>query len=579
MKPLTRRTDIFICLLFCGTALLWAEESGSAAPPGPDQRIVALDSGMYETLSTMYLEQGRALANRSFPYTREELRQSLRRLDYASLSEAGKISYRRIEEFLKDKPVYEEGGGFRFYPSLRVNTELYLHSNRDNAEWMWDSRDRQPFFGFFSDIVVAERLDLYLDITAQKDVFQTGGDRDNYTSIITNPNLIDLNFPYRAAASFGGKHWNLWLGRDKLSWGNGRTGNLMLSDGDIYHEGLRFSAYYERFKFTYVVLGLESWVDPAAFGEESWDYAGGFKKKYEYPGYFFVDENGNSIPYADSNDDDIPDHIERFKLFMAHRFELLPLDNLRIALNESIIYGGKYPDLRIFNPVLVYHNFYLKENMNSLMTIELDYVPLPGLFLYGQFAMDQLSTVFEKNTYGRDVEPNAMGYLAGIEYRHAAGWGYFSAGYEFVKTDPWLYIREHPLVSYFSTRRIHSEARKSIEGGHNYYYLNTPLGYAYGSDVVVNSFLLSYTVAGNWSVYAEYRLMFIGQNDINTAFVTEHAWDLKTPSGSAEVKNAVSLGGWRQLSGGILVFAEAAMLHNDEGADFQLAAGARWRLE
>jgi hypothetical protein len=217
--------------------------------------------------------------------------------------------------------------------------------------------------------------------------------------------------------------------------------------------------------------------------------------------------------------------------------------------------------------------------MNSLMSVELDYVPLPGFFLYGQYAMDQLSTSFEQNTYGRDVEPNAMGYMLGFEYRHSLGSGYFSAGYEFVQTSPWLYIREHPLVSYFSTRRVHSEARKSVMGEHNYIYLNTPLGYVYGSDVVVNSFLVSYTVAGKWAVYAEYRFMFLGENGINSPFNTENAWDLKTPSGDYESKRIISLGGWRRLGWGLSLFAEAAMIHNNRGNDFQLAAGARWSLK
>ncbi|MDR2588052.1 MAG: capsule assembly Wzi family protein, partial [Spirochaetales bacterium] len=504
-----------------------------AAPPQGGQRIAALDSGMYESLASLYLEQGRTLNSRSFPYTYEELRQSLRRLDYASLSEAGKTTYRMIEEFLDEKPAYEEEEKFGYYPSVRFNAEAYAHSRRSNTEWVYDGRDRQPFFGFFSDIAVSGRLDLYVDITAQKDLFQTGGDRDNHTSLMLNPYQFDLSFPYRGGAVFGGKHWNLWLGRDKLSWGNGRTGNLMLSDADLYHEGVRFAVNFERFTFNWLVLGLESWTDPEVFGSGSWDYTGGFKKPYTYPDYFFQDDSGAPIPHTDDNGDGIPDSIERFKMFMAHRFEFLPFDNLRLALNESVIYGGKYPDLRVFNPMLVYHNFYLKDNMNSLMSLEVDYVPLPGFLVYGQFVMDQLSTNFEQDVYGKDIEPNAMGYMGGFEYRRAAGPGFFSAGYEYAQTSSWLYIREHPLVSYFSTRRIHSEARKDVLGDHNYFYVNTPLGYVYGSDAVVNSFLLSYTVAGSWALYAEYRLLYIGENDINSAFNTEGAWDKKSPSGDA----------------------------------------------
>ena len=571
MKRMFSRSSVCVFFIFCA-AIAPAQEN--------DQRIVALDTGVYETLSTLYIEQGRALSSRSFPYTREELRQSLRRLDFADLSGSGKAAYRKLEEFLADKPAYEEDGGFRFYPSVRFNIEVYGHSDRDATEWVYDGRDRQPFFGFLADIVVADRLSLYTDITAQKDLFQTGGDKDNHTSILLNVYQFDLTFPYRAGASFGGKHWNLWLGRDKLNWGNGRTGNLLLSDADVYHEGFKFSAFYERFKFTWLVLGLESWTDPEAFGgkETTWDYTGRPKKPYVYPPYFFKDEKGIPYPYADVNKDGIPDSLERFKMFMAHRFEILPFDNLRIAISESVIYGGKYPDGRVFNPMYVYHNFYLKDEMNSMASAEIDYVPLPGLLLYGQFVMDQLSTSFEQEQYGRDVEPNAMGYMAGLEVRLPVGPGYFSAGYEYVLTTPWLYIREHPLVSYFSTRRIHSEARKDVLGDHNYFYLNTPLGYSYGSDVIVNSVMVSYTVIMKWAVYAEYRLIFVGENDINSPFLTEGAWDKKTPSGDFEKKHFVSLGGWYRFADWLSLFAEAALMHNRQGTDFQLAAGARLRV-
>ncbi|MCL1817762.1 MAG: capsule assembly Wzi family protein [Spirochaetaceae bacterium] len=569
-----RRTAFFF--------FLWALAFFAAdlAAQERDQRIVALDSGIYDILSGLYREQGMLPVSSSYPYTREELRQSLRRLDFADLSGAGKQGYSHIESYLADKPVYEEDGGFRFYPEIRVNTEFYAHSKRENGEWAYDSQKRQPFFGFFADFVMAGRVDLYVDITAQKDLFQTGGDRDNHTSILTNPYQFDLNFPYRAGMSFGGAHWNFWLGRDKLSFGNGRTGNLLLSDADIFHEGARFSLNYKRFKFTWIVLGLEPWTETRAFGgEDAWDHRNGkWLKGYEYPDYLFLDANGDIIPSTPANAGRVPDGIERFKLFMAHRFELLPFDCLRIAVSESIIYGGKYPDIKVFNPMMVYHNYYQKENMNSLVTGEIDYVPIPGLLLYGQVAVDQLATSFKEQQYGKAVEPNARGFMAGIEYRHPAGSGSFTAGYEFVYTDPWLYIREHPLVSFSSTRRIQSESRKDITGDSNYLYITTPLGYGYGSDIIMNGFILSYTVAGKWAAYGEFRLIFTGDNGITSPFDTDLAYSKKTPSGDVEVKKLFILGGWYRFAFGVSLFAEGAVLRNDAGTDYQLAAGLRWRL-
>ena len=506
----------------------------TAAFAEPDQRIVPLSDETYGLLRTLYVQQGLGLPSQSFPYTHEELRQVLRKVDFGKLGEGGKKAYREIEKLLKKQPAYSEEGGFRFYPSFRANAELYLHSNKDYEYWEYGAEERRPFLGLLVDAVFFDNLDLYADFTVQKDAWQTGGDRNNVTSVLTNPYQFDLNMPYRAAFSFGGEHWNLWAGRDLLSWGSGRTGNLMLSDADLYHEGLRFTTYWERFKYTFLVLGLESWMIDAQDGFPDYNYAAG---------------------------------TERYKMFLAHRFEFLLLDNLRFTMNEAIVYGGKYPDLRVFNPLIVYHNLYIKENSNSLITAEVDYTPVSGLLLYGQFAMDQLSTIFEKKAYGKDEEPNAMGYLAGIEYSRPLGGGNFTVGYEFVKTDPWLYIRETPLVSFVSVRRIHSEARKEVQGDTNTFFLASPIGYNYGPDSIVNSFLASYEVPDSYQVFFEYLLLFQGENTLTSLFLTgDAAWDLNTPSGVADVKNVFSLGGWYRLTKELTVFLKTSMVYNGNAA-------------
>lgn len=512
-----------------------------------DQRIVPLSDDAYRLIRTLYVQQGLGLPSQSFPYTHEELRQVLRRIDYGALGAAGKKAYREAEKLLKKQPVYSEEGGFRFYPSFRVGAEVYLHTNRDYENWDYDASKRRPFLGILADAVFFDDLDMYVDLTVQKDSWQAGGDHDNVTSVLTDPYQFDLNIPYRAALSFGGERWNLWAGRDLLSWGSGRTGNLMLSDADLYHEGVRFTTYWDRFKYTFLLLGLESWMIDVADG---------------FPDYPYVEK-----PAA-----------ERFKMFLAHRFEFRILENLRFTMNESIIYGGKYPDLRVFNPLIVYHNLYLKEYSNSLVTAEADYTPSAGLLLYGQFAMDQLSTIFEKNAYGKDEEPNAMGFLAGIEYSRQIGGGNLTVGYEFVKTDPWLYIRETPLVSFFSTRRIHSEARKEVLGDKNYYYLNSPIGYNQGPDTVMNSLLVSYCVAGAYEVFFEYRLLLKGENSITSLFLTgDAAWDLRTPSGTPDVRNVFSLGGWLRFSDRFTVFLQSTLVYNGDAA--HVKGAAEWDLE
>ena len=552
-----------------------------AAPVFPDQgpRIVPLEEELYRYLRGMALEAGVLPPSSSLPFPRGEVESELGRIISNSelpLSEASQAAREAIKRYLSRKPFYAEGAegtnGFAFYPDLRINAEGYLHTNRDYERWAYGFHDRKPFVGLLMDGSFFDSLSLYIDVTVQKDPFQAGGDPDNYTNLLTSPSHFDLNMPYRAGMSVGGRHWNLWLGRDRLSWGNGRTGNLLLSDADLYHEGLRFTTFWERFKFTFLLLGLESWRLDS-------------------------DERGNPYPWPDTGAQN-PSGPERFKMFLAHRLEFNLRSNLRLTLNESIVYGGKYPDLRVFNPLIVYHNFYIKEWANSLMTVELDWVPFPGVYLYGQYAQDQLSTIFEKDTYGKDEEPNAMGYLVGLELQRALGGGgrgskgggsgkaWLRGGYEFVKTDPWLYIRETPYVSFFSTRRVHSEARKTVLGEKNYYFLNTPLGYLYGPDVVVNTLWITYEVPERYRLFLEYSLILKGENEVTTRFQTgDAAWDLHTPSGTPEVRNIVTFGVYYTVSPKVVILMQPSFVYNGNlyheagrsALDFQLVLGIRYR--
>lgn len=638
---------------------------GSAFPdpgfPDPDQRIVPLDEDVYRYLRGMALEAGVLPPSSSLPYPRAEVQSELRRIlaggnrsegnlpdegtwgsaegsspeanapsssihssgttsslplssrsnapissinlsgvSSINLSGATQAAWEGIRGYLSQKPFYAEEDqgtqGFAFYPDLRIHVEGYLHSNRTCDQWAYGFHDRKPLIGLLLDTSFFDSLSLYIDLTVQKDPFQVGGDPDNYTNLLTSPSQFDLNMPYRAGLSWGGRHWNLWLGRDRLSWGNGRSGNLLLSDADLYHEGVRFTTWWDRFKFTFLLLGLESW-------------------RME------TDEKGNPYPWPDASATTLEEKLllapEKFKMFLAHRLEFNLRSNLRLTLNESIVYGGKYPDLRVFNPLIVYHSFYIKEWANSLMTIELDWVPFPGVYLYGQYAQDQLSTLFEKETYGKDEEPNAMGYLVGFELQQlvgspdarfkntgfktgsetqgnsregqgagSSGKAWLRAGYEFVKTDPWLYIRETPYVSFFSTRRVHSEARKAVLGDKNYYFLHTPLGYQYGPDVVVNTIWISYEVPERYRWFLEYSLILKGENEVTSRFLTgDVAWDLHTPSGTPDVRNIVTFGVVYTVSPKVTVLMEPSFVYNGnlyheagrKALDFQLVLGIRYR--
>ncbi len=152
------------------------------------------------------------------------------------------------------------------------------------------------------------------------------------TSLATLTN-IDLNFPYRAFFSFGGSHWNFQAGRDRLGWGAGETGNLMLGDQMRYHQYLKFATYFDAFKFSTV----------AAFFPHPKDVA-------------LAATGANGLGSQNVA-------IEGFKMFLAHRLEFrLFKDKVGLTLNESLMYQTTTGtlDIRVLNPIGFFHNYYLR---------------------------------------------------------------------------------------------------------------------------------------------------------------------------------------------------------------------------
>ena len=70
-------------------------------------------------------------------------------------------------------------------------------------------------------------------------------------------------------------------------------------------------------------------------------------------------------------------------MFLGHRLEWRLFSNrVGFALSESIVYQSEIDDstldLRVLNPVAIFHNYYIRGHANSLLTVELDYTPVRG---------------------------------------------------------------------------------------------------------------------------------------------------------------------------------------------------------
>ena len=370
-------------------------------------------------------------------------------------------------------------------------------------DWQYGYGDRLPLLSFPFEFWLFKSSYAYFDFDIQKDPFVVPGDKNNFTNIIIDWNQADFSVPHSGYFSFGGDHWNLQIGREQASWGNGRTGNLLLSDCPDYYDQIRLATYWKIFKFSTLFFTQPLW-------ERSTNEKLGFT----------VSENTMD---------------ERYKAFIAHRYEFRIFDKATITYTEGCMFAPNSFELRFFNPLLVFHNWYMDEYANPIISFEVEVNPYKWINLYGQFAADQITATVEEDNYGASGTPSALAFIAGIQGNIPIGRGFLEANYEWVYTDPWMYLREFPNDLLVSRRMLSNYLKGRI-------IIDKPVGYWGGPDIIVNALNVGYRVIGKFYVFSEFMWIINGENNIKTEFPDSPTTDdaeMTTPSGSVHKKTGI----------------------------------------
>ena len=519
MEEFMKRTVIAILMV----AILLS----SAFAYSNEQKIYSVDSGVYDAMETLYILAGQSLPSSSGPWSEAELQTMLARIDKASLSDAAQKYYDYVAAMITSEPKlqYDDNLGMEF--GLDLALEGYYHTNQefdDYNDWFHSYTDRAKFLDFTFETWPTEHFYGYFELSlsncigydvskggkgATANLLYANGLNTNLPVVNallfskpSNGNILadfDWTFPYRAFVSAGGEHWNFMVGRDKLSWGNGETGNLMLSDSFPKHTLARFNTFFNSFKYS--LLGT---IYPSQASEES-----------QY------------------------DSLDGYKAMIVHSLEFNFFKNkVGLAVNEACMYWSDPTDDQTFsllqvNPFGFMHNEYIARNGNSLLVFEANYTPISGVNVYGQFAVDEFSGPGE----GR-VNTQALGLLAGVKGAMAAGDGIVTGSFEFVKTDPFLYIRG-----------LHYEEdqgdKYAVGYGYDAYFRTISCDriilermcttYKYGNDVILFDGKVGYEMPGTFKVGFEAMLMKHGSMDINSKWHMyrsqyEDAPDVSTPT-------------------------------------------------
>ncbi len=487
------------------------------------ERIISVDSPAWKAMENLYIIAGRSLPSSSGPWSEDEMTLMLERIDYSSLDEAGQSLYDYIYGIVVSSPKKEYSDNLALSFGLETNLEGYLHTDKENTvdekDWFHGFTSRRPLLNLSFEAWPLDFFYGYFELTLQHnygyDVGLTKGSRNALYSNTFNTNIpyvnallfskpsngnafadFDWTFPYKALVSAGGSHWNITAGRDRLSWGSGETGNLMLSSSFPRQTFARFNTYFNAFKYS-IVFSV-------------------------YPGVDSVESQYESL--------------EGWKTLVTHRLEFSLFEGkVGLVVNEACMFWSSEAKsgftLAQINPFGFMHNEYTAGNANSLLVFEADYTPIKGINLYGQFAVDEFSGPGEGRT-----NPPAFGVLAGVKGALTLGSGILYGSFEFAQTDPFLYIRG-----------LHYSDKKEDYRGYGFNALLRTIScdritlqkkfvtYTYGNDVILFDGRINYTVPGLFRL--GFEAAFIEHGSMNAESYWgmyragyENAPDVKTPT-------------------------------------------------
>ncbi|MCF0261811.1 MAG: hypothetical protein HUK23_02740, partial [Sphaerochaetaceae bacterium] len=344
---------------------------------------------------------------------------------------------------------------------------------RGVSNWQYNELKQKPLFGIRWDTYVDELFYAHFEMELRNS-FHSGNKNSTefgYTHFGSNIiflqsmkldlGLFDGNAPYRAFVSMGSKHWTIQIGRDRVNWGAGETGNLSVSDNLLYHNMVRFTAFSSNYKYTFLM----------SFFPHSQNYYNSVNKRH-WAGY----DKGTG-----GDQDGI-------MLYMAHRVEgRLLNDTLNLGVTEAIMYkqaNGVF-DFRFLNPVMFYHNYFTPTIANSTLVFEADYSPIRHLNIYAQYIIDEIAFPGLETAASPSAKsnPSGNGFILGVKTSFGLKGGIFHASAEVAKTDPYLYLRDaresnNYNLNYVVPVRIYSPSTDIT-------FNDRFLGYTYGPDAIV----------------------------------------------------------------------------------------------
>ncbi|GHU35033.1 hypothetical protein FACS1894172_16180 [Spirochaetia bacterium] len=506
-----------ILVLFCA---FLAAGSGFAQTAN-HQKIIPIDSDIYQAIKSLYISQGLSLPSTTGPWSEDELLMMLDKIDPVRLQPVEHTVYNFAESELTKEHSF-------FNADFILTGELYAHANPDEfsakEDYIRPWNYAKPLFSMNFEAWVTPHFYGFGIFSLGNQIWDAPvSDADGYKARVSSyffgrsyaaSNILmvppatlenlDTNFPYRAFVTAGGSGWYLTAGRDRLSWGPGQSGNFLIGSQVEYHENVRLAVYNKSFKYTFNVSGFPN---PGEYYTDAGDMVDGIPATSATVNAYGNGQWNNNFG------------VDGYSFYIAHRFEWKMWQNkLNFALTESIMYQPRDNVLGIqyFSPTMLLHNLYRADDANSLLGLEVDWTVMPHLNIYGQIAVDEYPIPGE-NVPGTDnnAHPNGYGFMLGAQTSLPVWKGMLTGSFEAAYTTPYMYLRSwnglndttrHGL-NFVVANRYYSNRNNGAN------YVEDFLGYRWGGDALVFNAHAGYRELGKWNAEANLMVMIHGTFD------------------------------------------------------------------
>jgi len=413
--------------------------------------LILVGDPVIEDLRFLSLETGHSILSFTPPFAPQEIQNFLNRVNPSGLSAPAKEAYNRIIKRLTPSAPLSLSWEI-FSLSLNINSTVEGRTRFDaDFDWYPASPKIPSLLSLPLKLYFADAVQIYFDPAVSIDPYDYSPNGNISNNIVfLGENDIHGNSPFRTFIAAGGPWWSFQLGRDRLSFGTGISGNLSVADNPPYYEFMRFSLFSNQFKYALIVIQSPLTINKQLYPDlnEKADYLKMTSQRYLY----------------------------------LSRLDFSLFNVLSISLTEGVMVGNSALELRFFNPLMIFHNAMTWRDydlwpetkshkgfmVGSFFSAEINWNIMKSLSAYGQFMMTELS-IGPELTAGRKEPPNGLGFLGGLQYSHSfENWG--SLFYlECIYTYPFLYILTSPFASI-----IYMQSVEFVHENKYYHYFGYP---------------------------------------------------------------------------------------------------------